>query len=276
MGRTGTDVARAAADLVLLDDEFGTIVAAIEEGRAAYANVRRFLTYHLTANVAELVPFVVWALSGGRVPLALTVLQILCIDLVADVLPALALGSERPGPGTLERPVDRRHLLDRAVILRAFGILGPTEAAVEMLAFLLTFLAAGWRIGSPVAAGGHLAAASGAAFCAVVIGQAGNAFACRSTARPVWSMGRAPNRALRWAVVCSLGLLLGLLAVPSLASLLHQAPPSPVGLAVAAIAAPAVVLVDGVAKQVGRRSRPRGRGGGDPEDGDDVDDVGDR
>ena len=78
MGRSGTDVAREAADLVLLDDNFATIVAAIGQGRATFANMRRFLTYHLTDNVAELTPFVVWALSGGNIPLAIGVLQILC------------------------------------------------------------------------------------------------------------------------------------------------------------------------------------------------------
>lgn len=68
MGRSGTDVARETADLVLLDDNFATIVAAIEQGRTTFANTRRFLTYHLTDNVAELTPFVVWALSGGTIP----------------------------------------------------------------------------------------------------------------------------------------------------------------------------------------------------------------
>src|SRR5215471_5247932 len=96
MGKTGTDVARAAADLVLLDDRFETIVLAIEQGRATFANIRRFLTFHLTDNVAELMPFTVWALSGGRFPLALGVLQILCLDLLTDQLPALALSSEPP------------------------------------------------------------------------------------------------------------------------------------------------------------------------------------
>ena len=87
MGRSGTDVAREAADLVLLDDDFATIVAAVEQGRATFANIRRFLTYHLTDNVAELTPFVVWALSGGRFPLALGVLQILALDIGTDTLP---------------------------------------------------------------------------------------------------------------------------------------------------------------------------------------------
>ncbi len=97
MGRSGTDVAREAADLVLLDDDFATIVAAVEQGRATFANIRRFLTYHLTDNVAELTPFVVWALSGGRFPLAIGVLQVLALDIGTDILPALALGAEPPG-----------------------------------------------------------------------------------------------------------------------------------------------------------------------------------
>ena len=93
-GQSGTDVAREAADLVLLDDDFGTIVAAVEQGRSTFANIRRFLTYHLTDNVAELAPFVVWALSGGTFPLAIGVLQVLALDIGTDVLPALALGAE--------------------------------------------------------------------------------------------------------------------------------------------------------------------------------------
>ena len=89
---------------MLPDDDFATIVAAVEQGRATFANIRRFLTYHLTDNVAELTPFVVWALSGARFPLALGVLQILFLDLGTDLLPALALGVERPTPGLLDRP----------------------------------------------------------------------------------------------------------------------------------------------------------------------------
>ena len=92
---------------MLLDDDFATIVAAVEQGRATFANIRRFLTYHLTDNVAELTPFVVWALSGGRFPLALGVLQILCLDIGTDLLPALALGAEPPDAGAA-RPAARR------------------------------------------------------------------------------------------------------------------------------------------------------------------------
>jgi magnesium-transporting ATPase (P-type) len=126
-----------------------------------------------------------------------------------------------------------------------------------MAAFLLTFVVAGWRVGSPVATGHHLTAASGAAFAAVVIGQAGNAFACRSTSRPVWRMGRPTNRALIAAVAGSLTILTALLFVPPLAHLLRQAPPTPIGATVALAAAPAVVAVDGLTKWIGRRGRRR-------------------
>src|SRR5581483_10825922 len=180
MGRSGTDVAREAADLVLLDDDFATIVAAVEQGRATFTNVHRFLTYHLTDNVAELTPFVVWALSGGRFPLALGVLQVLCLDIGTDILPALALGAEHPSSRALKRSSSLHHLIDHRLVLRAFGLLGPVEALMEMTAFLAALGAVGWRLGGPFPTGRALLAASGAAFTAVVIGQMANAFACRS------------------------------------------------------------------------------------------------
>lgn len=136
MGRSGTDVAREAADLVLLYDNFVTIVAAIEQGRATFTNIRRFLTYHLTDNIAELAPFVVWALSGGRFPLALGVLQVIALDSGTDIIPALALGMEASGQQALTRPPEDRHLLDFPLLVRAFGWLGRVEAVVEITAFL--------------------------------------------------------------------------------------------------------------------------------------------
>ncbi|MGH8948444.1 MAG: cation-translocating P-type ATPase, partial [Acidimicrobiia bacterium] len=134
MGKAGTDVAREAADLVLLDDNFTHIVEAVEEGRAAFDNIKRFLTYHLTDNVAELAPFAVWALSAGRIPLMISVLQVLALDIGTDLLPALALGAERAEPGVMERPPRARkgRLLDRGVLGRAFGFLGPVEAVASM------------------------------------------------------------------------------------------------------------------------------------------------
>jgi calcium-translocating P-type ATPase len=253
MGRSGTDVARAAADLVLLDDDFSTIIVAIEQGRATYANVHRFLTYHLTDNVAELTPFVVWALSGGRFPLALGVLQILCLDIGTDLLPALALGNEAPSPGVLERPPEARHLIDRPLVVRAFGVLGLTEAVVEMSAFVVALVAAGWRPGDSFPTGHALMAASGAAFAAVVIGQIANSFACRSATTSPWALGWRTNRLLLWAVVVEAVALAGFLLVPPVARLLDHAFPPLAGLGVAALAAPLVLATDAVNKRVHAR-----------------------
>jgi calcium-translocating P-type ATPase len=248
MGRSGTDVARAAADLVLLDDDFSTIVAAIEHGRTTFANIHRFLTYHLTDNVAELTPFVVWAMSGGRFPLALGVLQILCLDIGTDLLPAIALGSEAANPGVLLRPPESRHLIDRPLMVRVFAVLGPTEALAEMTAFIVALLASGWRPGHSFPVGHALMAASGAAFAAVVIGQIANAFACRSATRPPGQLGWRSNRLLLWAVMVELVALSGFLLIPPVARLLKQAFPPMAGLLVALAAAPLVLAADRIHK----------------------------
>ncbi len=253
MGRAGTDVAREAADLVLLDDHVASIVQGIEQGRATFFNIRRFLTYHLTDNVAELTPFLVWALSGGRFPLALGVLQILALDIGTDTLSAVALGAEPPGPKTLDRPPVSGRLLDRTVARRAFGLLGPTVAAATMAAFTGSLLAAGWRPGGPAPDSTLLAAASGAAFLAVVLGQSANAFACRSATRTPWHLSWRGNRLLPWAVAAELALSLALVLVPAVARQLGQAAPSLTGWALAVLAAPAVLLVDATAKRRDRR-----------------------
>ncbi|MHC6592535.1 cation-translocating P-type ATPase [Arthrobacter sp. C152] len=259
MGLGGTDVAREAADLVLLDDHFGTIVSAIEQGRATYSNIHRFLTYHLTDNVAELTPFVIWALSGGVFPLALGVLQILALDIGTDLLPALALGAEPPARHVLARPPERRHLMDRRLVVRVFCILGPVEAAMEMTVFAAVLGAGGWTRGAAPEAG-LLMAASGAAFTAVVLGQLANAFACRSATVPPWRLGWGTNRLLAWAVLAELAILAVCLYVPYLATLLGQAPPPPLGLLLAVLAVPAVLVADWTHKAARARVR-RSQGG---------------
>jgi magnesium-transporting ATPase (P-type) len=241
MGESGTDVAREASDLVLLDDHFATIVAGIEQGRATFLNVRRFLTYHLTDNVAELTPFAVWALSGGRFPLALGVLQIIALDIGTDTMSAVALGAEPPSSNVLgRRPISGR-LLNHTVARRAFGLLGPLEALLSMTAFLVSMGAAGWTPGDPFPAGHALAAASGAAFMTVVFAQAGNAFACRSTTRWPGALGWMSNRLLVPAI--SLGLLFAfavLLVDPIARELEHAVPPLAGWLV--ALASPIVLL----------------------------------
>ena len=250
MGASGSDVAREAADLVLLDDNFATIVAAVEQGRATFANARRFLTYHLTDNVAELTPFVVWSLSGGRFPLALGVLQVLALDIGTDTLSAAALGSEPAGPQVMSQLPSSGRLLNRTVAMRAFGVIGPTEALFEMTAFVVALLIGGWSLGATFPTGPVLYAASGAAFLSVIVGQAANAFACRSTRRPAWALGWFSNRFLVVAVAVGVGFGLATVAFPAAADLLGQQWPPAAAWIVVLASAPAVVLVDWVWKRV--------------------------
>ncbi|GAA4285872.1 cation-transporting P-type ATPase [Georgenia daeguensis] len=256
MGASGTDVAREAADLVLLDDHFASIVAGVEQGRATYVNIRRFLTYHLTDNVAELTPFVVWALSSGQFPLALGVLQILAIDLGTDTISAVALGAEPPSRRLLSGPPVGGSLFDRSVARRAFGVLGPAVAATSMLAFTVSLLVAGWRPGTTVPAA-TLAAASGATFLAVAFSQAANAFACRSFTEVPRRLGWWTNRLLPPAVAASLVLALVLVCVPQLARALGQAVPPVAGWAVAVAAAGVTLAVDALDKRVRRERAAR-------------------
>jgi sodium/potassium-transporting ATPase subunit alpha len=120
MGISGTDVAKEAADLILLDDNFASIVAAIEEGRAVFENIRKFLTYILSSNIPELVPYLAFVLF--RIPLPLTIIQILAVDLGTDMLPALALGAEKPDPAVMQRPPRARgeRLLSWGLLARAY------------------------------------------------------------------------------------------------------------------------------------------------------------
>ncbi|WP_280339601.1 cation-translocating P-type ATPase [Nocardia neocaledoniensis] len=255
MGASGTDVAREAADLVLLDDHFGTIVAAIQLGRATFANIRRFLTYHLTDNVAELAPFALWAASGGTIPLGITVLQVLALDIGTDMLPALALGAEPPNPRTMSGPPKVGTLIDRTLLRRVFGVLGPTEAAVGVGTFLTVLLVAGWRFGDEVSAG-TLASASGALFVSIVLGQLSNAFACRSETRWVGAVGWRGNPLLLATVAIEISLLVVFLWVPPLPTLLGGAPPSPLGWVLAAGAIPALLAADTAHKVLRHRRQP--------------------
>lgn len=255
MGASGTDVAREAADLVLLDDHFGTIVTAVEQGRATFANIRRFLTYHLTDNVAELAPFAVWALSGGSIPLGLTVLQVLALDIGTDLLPALALGAEPANPRTMRGPAKSGKLIDGRLVRRAFGVLGPVEAATAMLAFLAVLFAAGWTWGSTPSTG-VAAAASGALFATVVFGQLANAYACRSESRWIGRVGLRGNRLLTYAVGFELGMLAVFLLLPPLPDVLGGHAPGWLGWGIALLAVPAVLLVDALHKGLRARRRP--------------------
>jgi calcium-translocating P-type ATPase len=184
MGLGGTDVAKEAADVILLDDNFASIVRAIEEGRAVFDNIRKFLTYILTSNIPELVPYLAFVLF--RIPLPLTILQILAVDLGTDILPALALGAEKPDPRAMSRPPRRRteRLLSWGVVARAYLFLGWLEAAAAIAAFFIVLHMAGWSYGEPLASQDPLyLRATTACLATIVAMQVVNVFHCRDPLR---------------------------------------------------------------------------------------------
>ena len=152
MGLSGTEVAKEAADMVLLDDNFASIVIAIEEGRTVYFNVKKFVTYVLSSNVPEIVPYILQFFL--KIPLPLSVIQILFIDLGTDILPGVALGSERPEKNIMNRPPVGRNekILDWEVCKRGYFFLGLIEAAAAMTAFLSFLLLHGWQYGTVILA----------------------------------------------------------------------------------------------------------------------------
>jgi magnesium-transporting ATPase (P-type) len=194
----------------------------------------------------------VWVLSGGSYPLAIAVLQVLALDIGTDLLPALALGAEPPSPHTLRGRARTGQLIDRGVLVRAFGVLGPAEVLASLGAFTIVLLAGGWTWGhtpDPALA----ATASGTAFAAIVLGQLANAYVCRSVYRPAWRISLRRNPLLPGAVTVELALLGVFLGVPAIAASLGGTWPTPAGWALAAVAIPLVLFADAAYKLVLRR-----------------------
>ncbi len=228
MGKRGSDVAREAAVMVITDDNFASIVAAVRQGRAIYANMGKFVTYIFASNVPELVPFLAFVFLG--IPLPLTVMQILAVDLGTDLLPALALGAEPPERGIMDVPPRRRHqaLLGPGRLLHAYGFLGVAEAGLSLGAFFWSYWLAGWRPGLPMAAEGALyRRATTMSLAGIVAAQVGNVFACRTDRESVFRAGLLRNRAVLLGVLAEVGLLLTLIEVAPLARLFGLAPLSP-------------------------------------------------
>jgi calcium-translocating P-type ATPase len=195
MGRSGTDVAREAADMVLLDDNFASIVAAIEEGRAVFTNIRNFLTYILTSNVPELIPYLAFVVF--RIPLPLTIIQILAVDLGTDMLPALGLGAEKPAPDIMKSPPRSRadRLLNWPLLARAYLFLGPMQAAAAMSAYWFVLRSGGWHFGEKLAAHEPLyLQATTACLSAIVVMQITNVFLCRSDREALLARGLFSNK----------------------------------------------------------------------------------
>lgn len=267
MGRSGTDVAREAADIVLLDDNFATIVEAVRFGRGVVSNIRKFITYILVANLSEAAPFL--AMVSLRIPAALTVMQILAVDLGTDILPALGLGAELPEAGLMQQPPRPRQapLLDRHVLKRSYLFLGLLEASFSLSAYLMVWLQAGVSLrelqelapqllqhSAPAPLQQLQLQASAAAFTTIVFSQVGVLLACRSEWRSGWKLLNQANPLLWWGVASELGLLAALVLTPGLGRLFAMAPYPAHYLAWMAMAPLLILLADDGRKRWLRRA----------------------
>jgi sodium/potassium-transporting ATPase subunit alpha len=218
MGVCGTDVARESSDIILLDDNFATIVSAIQEGRGIYANIRNFMTYIFSSNVAEAVPFVLFMLLP--IPLPLTILQILAIDLGTDIIPALGLGADPAAEKLMHEPPrgHGRHLIDRSFILKAYLWFGVWLALASMGAYFFVLHNAGWIWGETLDPNSPLARqASTATLVAVVLMQIANVFLCRQQPFSV------RNNLILLGVALELIFIAAVMFFPPIQKILHTA-----------------------------------------------------
>jgi magnesium-transporting ATPase (P-type) len=197
--------------MVLVDDNFASIVSAIEEGRAVYDNIRKFLTYILTSNVPEIVPYLAFVLL--RIPLPLTIIQILAVDLGTDMVPALALGAEAPEPQVMSRPPrpPGERLLSLPLLLRAYGFLGVLEAMAAVSAFFFVLRRAGWEYGQPLAATDPLyLQGTTACLSAIIAMQVVNVYLCRSERASVFAASFIGNRLILLGLAVEIALILAI------------------------------------------------------------------
>ena len=224
MGKSGTEVAKEAADMILLDDNFSTIVAAIEEGRTVYFNIKKFVTYILSSNVPEIVPYILQFFL--KIPLPLSVIQILSIDLGSDMLPGLALGSEKPEKNIMNRPPagSQEKILDWEVFKRGYFFVGIIEATAAMVAFISFLLLHGWQYGIVELADPHLHRQAmtmtllGAISCQLM-----NVWTMRSWEFSAFSLGLFSNPLLIGAMVIELAWIWMLLYVEPVQNIFNTA-----------------------------------------------------
>jgi Ca2+-transporting ATPase len=227
MGLKGAEVAKEAADMILTDDCFMSIVNAIEEARTVYDNIRKFITYVFGSNMAEGVPFIVTLFSFGLIPLPITVMQTISLDLGTDMIPAVALGADPPEKGVMDRPPHppNERLLNRRVIILGLLWHGLIDSIAGMSAYFFLNWEHGWpnhplaSVGTPV-----YQMATTMTFAAIVSAQAGAVFACQSYRTSILKMGFFTNRLVLWGILFEAGFLLILVYVPFMQGIFNTAP----------------------------------------------------
>lgn len=225
MGIMGTDVAKEASDMVLMDDNFATIVSAIEEGRTIFDNIKKFIAYILTSNIPEITPFIAYVLFD--IPLPVTVVLILAIDLGTDLLPALGLGAERPETDVMQKKPRSRdeRLLTRNLLFMSYGIIGMIQAAAGFFSFFVVLFHGGWEYGQDLASNTLLyQQATTVFFASVVICQVADVLICRTRRQSLFSVGIMNNRLVLLGIFTELILLALICYAPWFNILFNTAP----------------------------------------------------
>ncbi len=213
MGITGTDVAKGTADMVLTDDNYASIVSAVEQGRVIYSNIRKFVYYLLSCNVAEIMIIFLATLFGWPIPL--TAIQLLWLNLVTDGAPALALGTEAGDPDIMDRPPRP----PQEPIINKYMQIGIVVQTVAIAAVTLGAFAIG-RFIDPE----HIEYAETMAFVTLSISELFRAFTARSEFYPLLKIGLLKNKLMNWAVLGSLLLIFAVIYIPFLQPIFNTAP----------------------------------------------------
>jgi magnesium-transporting ATPase (P-type) len=252
MGVGGTDVARESADMVLLDDNFISMVEGVKLGRGMFDNLKKFVYYVFTHNWAELVTFVAFVLL--QVPLPLLVVQVLAIDLGMDVFPSLALIMEPPEPNVMEKAPRRlgSRLIDASVLLRSLYV-GIIVSIGALVWAFHTWMTAGWSIGQATVADPWVyAKGTTIVLAGIMAGQLGNFFSARTNSDSAFRLSPLRNRWLFFGILAQLAILASIVYVPFLQPLFRTAPLSMMDWIILYSLAPLVLLIEEIRKFVTR------------------------
>jgi magnesium-transporting ATPase (P-type) len=262
MGLRGTDVAKEAAEMILIDDNFASIVSAIEEGRAVFDNIKKFITYIFAHLVPEAIPYIFYVIL--KIPAPITVMQILAIDLGTEILPALALGVEKPEPGVMNFPPrpKKKGVIDKTVLFRGYVFLGLLEAAAVLIAYYFVLYRGGWKPGIQLEPNDttfanplHLKAIT-MIFLGIVVMQVANIFACRSDRHSIFKLGFFSNKLILLGIIFELLFAGAIVYVPFLQKIFQTTGIGWSDWAILLVFAPLIFLAEEFRKKLYRRRHP--------------------
>jgi len=257
MGIQGSDVAKEASDMILMDDNFATIVAAVEEGRTIFENIKKFIAYILTSNIPQILPFIAFVLLD--VPLPLTVVLILAIDLGTDILPALGLGAEKPETDVMKKPLRSRseRLLTRNLLFMSYGIVGMIQAAAGFFSYFTVLYTNGWQWGQQLGPDDPVyRTAITAFFASIIICQIADVLICRTRRQSLFTVGLFSNKLVWIGIATELLLLAGISYIPALNTFFGTAPLAPWHLALSIPFALAILIGDEIRRIYVRQENP--------------------